>query len=161
MTQPEPAERPRTWIPLIVAGVIAVLVVGGAMLSHLVRSDLTPEKRSAADACEAQYKVKYPSGPGIVGGDIYSASEWRELDAALVRLGAQPEQTLTGEQADAKDDEVAALVSGGGDTMTVIWQRDDESHAKCMAEMKGGSVTLVTITQLDTSDVSAAPTPSS
>ena len=158
MTQPEPAEKPRTWIPLIVAGVIAVLVVGGAIVSHLVRSDLSPEKRTAADACEAQYKVENPSGPGIIGGDIYSASEWRELDAALVRLGAQPEQTLTGEESDAKDDEVAALVSAGGDSMTVIWQRDDESHATCVADMQGVSVTSVKISQLETAEVS--PTPS-
>lgn len=157
MTEPAPQERPRTWMPLVIAGTIALLVVGGAIITHLVRSDLSPEKRAAADSCEVQYAKQFPKGPGIVGGDIYSAAEWRDLDAALVKLGAAEEQTLTGEEADAKDDEVAALVSGGGDTMTVVWQRDDESHATCVAQMHGDSVTSVVVSELDTSAASPAP----
>ena len=147
-------------MPLIVAGTIAVLVVVGAITTHLIRSDLSPQKRAAADACESHYKSEFPDGPGIVGGDVYSASEWRDLDAALVRLGATRAATLTGEQISAKDDAVAVLVSGGGDTMTVIWQRNDESHAQCVADLKGDAVTHVTISQLETSDPSASPTPS-
>jgi len=147
-------------MPLIIAGVIAVLVVGGAITTHLIRADLSPQKRAAADVCESHYKSEFPNGPGIIGGDVYSASEWRDLDAALVRLGAARETTLTGEEASAKDDAVAVLVSGGGDTMTVIWQRNDESHAQCVATLKGDSVTAVTISQLETSDPSASPSPS-
>ena len=160
MTEPA-EERPRTWMPLVIAGTIAVLVVGGAITTHLLRADLTPQKRAAADACEAHYKQEFADGPGIVGGDVYSASEWRELEAALVRLGAAQEQTLTGEQASAMDDKAAVLVSGGGDTMTVLWQMDDESHEQCVAEMKGDTVALVTISPLETSEASPSASPSS
>ncbi len=160
MTQPEPEERPRSWLPLIIAGSLALLVVTGAVVSHLVRADLSPQKQAAADACDAQYKKQFPDGPGISGGDIYSATEWRDLEATLVRLGVTAEQSLTGEQSDARDVEASKLVTAGNDSMTIVWQRDDESHAQCVAEMKGDTVTLVTVTGLATPNASATPTPS-
>ena len=161
MTQPQPPEKPRTWLPFIIAASVAGLVVVGAIITHLVRADLSPEKQAAADACEAEYKSEHPSGPGITGGDIYSATEWRELDARMVGLGLQQEQTLTGEQSDARDHEAEALVASGGDQMTVVWQLDDESHAQCVADMASGKVTSVTVTGLATPSPSPSPSPSS
>ena len=160
MTQPEPEERPRSWLPLIIAGSLALLVVAGVIVSHLVRVDLSPQKRAAADACDAQYAKQFPDGPGISGGDIYSSTEWRDLDATLVRLGVTAARSLTGEQSEVRDTEAAALVSAGGDTMTIVWQRDDESHAQCVAEMKGDTVALVKVTGLATPNASPTPTPS-
>jgi hypothetical protein len=147
-------------MPLILAASLALLVVVGAVVTHFMRADLSPEKQAAAKACEAEYKSQFPDGPGLVGGDIYSAAEWQDLNAALVRLGAIVEQTLTGEQISAKNDAAAAVISNGGDTMTLLWQRDDRTNAQCVAEMRGGSVTLVTVTTLATPDASATPTPS-
>ncbi|MGC4173863.1 hypothetical protein [Demequina sp.] len=160
MTQPQPPEQPRTWLPLIIAGSIAVLVVLGATITHLLRADLSPEKQAAADACEAQYHAQNADGPGITGGDIYSATEWEALDARMVSLDLADEQTLTGEQADARDSEAAALVSAGGDQMTVIWQLDDQSHAQCVADLQGGKVTTVTVTSLAAPATSPSPSPS-
>jgi hypothetical protein len=147
-------------MPLVIAGSIAVLVVAGAVITHLVRADLSPEKQAAADACEAQYKAEFPDGPGIVGGDIYAATEWRDLDARLVSLGAQQEQSLTGEQADARDNQADALVAAGGEEMTVVWQLDDQSHAQCVAQLQAGAVTSVTVSELATPDATPSPTPS-
>jgi len=147
-------------MPLILAASIALLVVAGAVITHFARADLSPEKQAAAKACEAEYKNQFPKGPGLVGGDIYSAAEWEGLNAALVRLGAVAERTLTGEEASAQDDAAAALISKGEDTMTLLWQRDDQTHAQCVAEMRNGSVTLVTVTTLATPEASATPTPS-
>jgi hypothetical protein len=159
VTQPQPPEKPRTWLPFTIAAAVALLVVGGAIITHLVRADLSPEKQAAADACEAEYKESHPDGPGITGGDIYSATEWRESDARMVALGLQQEQTPTGEQADARDHEAAALVASGGDQMTVVWQLDDGSHAQCVADLAGGKVTTVSVTALAEPATSPSPTP--
>lgn len=161
MTQPE--EQPRTWLPLIIAGSIAAIVILGAITVHLLRSDLSPQKQAAANACEAEYKVQFPQGPGIVGGDIYAASEWRLLSETMVRLGYLSEQqaAVTGEVADSRDNAAAALATTGEDLMTVVWQRDDQSHATCIASTKGETVVSVTVTELaeSTGSPSASPTP--
>ena len=159
MTESE--ETPRTWLPLIIAGSIAALVVGGVVVVHLLRADLAPEKQAAVTACETQFKTDHPKGPGFVGGDIYSAAEWQLLLDRMVALGYLTEQqaTLTGEQADARDDEAAALVVAGGDTMTVVWQLDDQSHATCAAKMQDGKVTSVEVIELTKPGVAPTPTP--
>jgi len=161
VTQSQPPEKPRTWLPFVIAASVAVLVVAGAIITHLVRADLSPEKQAAADACEAELKSSYPDGPGITGGDIYSATEWSALDARMVSLGLQAEQTLTGEQSDARDHEAETLVASGGDQMTVVWQLNDESHAKCVADMQDGKVTSVTVSALAEPSTSPSPSPSS
>lgn len=138
---------------------MAILVVVGATVTHLLRADLTPQKQAAADACEAQYKKQFPDGAGITGGDIYSAQEWQDLDTRLVSLGLAENESLTGEQIDARDDEAAELVSAGGERMTVIWQLNDESHAQCVAELQGEKVTSVTVTELAQTASTPSPTP--
>jgi len=148
VTQPSPPETPRTWLPLIIAGSVALLVIAGAIITHMVRADLSPQKRAAVDACEAQYTQQFPKGPGITGGDVYSATEWSALDARLVALGLQPQQHLTGEQIDARNDEAAALVASGADRMTIVWQLNDETHAQCIAELKGTTVTTASVSSL-------------
>lgn len=158
MTEPE--ERPRTWLPLIIAGSIAALVVVGAIVTHLVRTDLEPEKRAAVKACEAEYKEQNPDGPAIIGGDIYSAIEWADLDATLVRLGYAEDAELTGEQQDARDHEAESLVETGGDLMTIVWQLDDQSHTTCVAQVQDGTVTSTTITDLVEPATSPSPSPS-
>lgn len=160
MTQPQPDEAPRTWLPVIIAGCVALLVIVGALIAHAVRADLSPEKQAAADACEAEYKAQHPKGPGITGGDIFAATEWQELDARMVSLGVAQEQTLTGEQQDARDREAEDLVASGGEKMTVVWQLNDESHAQCVAEMQDGKVTSVTVTSLVEPTTSPSPSPS-
>ena len=163
MTEPAPEERPRTWLPLVIAGSLALLIVVGAIATHVLRTDLTPEKRAAADACEAEYEAQFPDGPGIVGGDIYAATQWQEVDDTMVRLGylTEEEAAVTGEVADARDHEAESLAAAGTQTMTVVWQRDDESHAQCVAQMQDGSVTSTTITELvepaNTAEASASP----
>jgi len=137
-----------------------VLVVVGAIVTHLVRTDLAPEKQAAVEACEAQYKSQHPEGPAIIGGDIYSATEWVELDATMVRLGYAEDVELTGEQQDARDHEAASLVATGGDTMTIVWQLDDQSHTVCVAQVQDGTVTGTTITALVEPATSPAPSPS-
>ena len=127
---------------------MALLVILGAIVTHLVRSDLAPEKRAAVDACEAQYAKQFPTGPGITGGDVYSATEWQALDARLVSLGLQPHQDLTGEQIDARNTEAAGLVASGKDTMTIVWQLNDETHAQCIAELNGTTVTTASVSTL-------------
>ena len=159
--RPQPEEAPRTWLPFIIAGSVAVLVVFGALVAHALRADLSPEKQAAADACEAEYKAEYADGPGITGGDIYSATEWQARDARLVSLGLAEEEDLTGEQSDARDREAETLVAGGGDEMTVIWQMDDESHVKCVSEMQDGKVTSTTVATLAEPSPSATPSPTS
>ena len=46
----------------------------------------------------------------------------------------------------------------------VVWQRDDESHAQCVALMQDGTVTSTTITELvepaNTAEASVSPSPS-
>ena len=157
MTQPE--EKPRTWMPLVIAGSVALLVVVGAIVVHLVRADLSPQKRAAADACEAAYETQFPTGPGIIGGDIYAASEWRLLSETMVRLGylSAEQAEVTGEVADARDNEAAALATAGQDQMTVVWQRDDQSHATCVANVSGETVVSTTVTELA---APATPSPS-
>jgi hypothetical protein len=157
----EPEERPRTWLPLVVAGSIAVLVVGGAIVTHLVRTDLAPEKQAAVAACEAEYKAQFPQGPAIIGGDIYSATEWSDLDATFVRLGYSEEQELTGEEISARDHAAQELVAAGADEMTIVWQLDDQSHATCVATMEGDTVTSATVTELAELGTSPSPSPSS
>ena len=162
MTQPE--EKPRTWVPLIIAGSVALLVVVGAIVVHLLRSDLSPQKRAAADACEAQYEAQLPNGPGIIGGDIYAASEWRLLSDTMVRLGylSEKQAEVTGEMADARDNAAAALATAGEDEFTVVWQRDDQSHATCVAHTEGVSVVSVTVTELaEPQTASPSPSPAS
>lgn len=162
MTEPAPEERPRTWLPIIIAGSLALLVVVGAVVTHLVRTDLEPAKRAAADACEAEYEAQFPDGPGIVGGDIYAATEWEALDATMVQLGylTQAQAAATGEQADARDHEAQTLAAAGTETMTVVWQRDDQSHAQCVATVEDGTVTSTVVTELVEPATSASPSPS-
>jgi len=156
----EPTEQPRTWLPLIIAGSIGGLVIVGAIVTHLVRTDLSPEKELAATTCEAAYEDLFPEGPGIIGGDIYSATEWQPLEDTMVRLGYAEDEELSGEEIDARDHEAAQLVDSGKDVMTVVWQRDDQSHATCVAELDDGAVTSTTVTELVTSDTSASPSAS-
>lgn len=153
----ESAPQPRTWLPLIIAGSIAGLVIVGAVVTHLVRADLAPEKEAAVAACEAAYDEQFPDGPGIIGGDIYSATEWQALNETMVRLGYADDAELTGEEADARDHEAAGLVADGKDVMTVVWQRDDQSHATCIAELEDGAVTSATIVELVTPGTSPSP----
>ena len=149
-------------MPLIIAGSIATLIVIVAVVTHEARADLSPEKQAAAASCESAYEAKFPDGPGIVGGDIYAATEWRETNAAMVKLGylTKEEATLSGEEADAKNHEADALVASGGEQMTVLWQRDDQSHAQCIADMQGGKVTSTVITELVAPAASPSPSPS-
>lgn len=146
---------------MIIAGSVAGLVIVGAIVTHLVRADLAPEKETAVAACEAAYKEQFPEGPGIIGGDIYSATEWQALNDTMVRLGHAEEAELSGEEADARDHEAADLVAAGRDVMTVVWQRDDQSNAVCVAELEDGAVTSTTVTELVTSDDANSPSPSS
>ena len=139
---------------------MALLVIVGAIVTHLVRSDLAPEKRAAVNACEAQYAKQFPTGPGITGGDVYSATEWQALDSRLVSLGLAPQHDLTGEQIDARDAEAAALVESGKDTMTIVWQLNDETHAQCVAELNGTTVTTASVSTLvEPAGSSPSPTP--
>jgi hypothetical protein len=154
----EPAEQPRSWLPFIIAGSLAGLVIVGAVVTHLVRADLAPEKEEAVAACEAAYADQFPEGPGIIGGDIYSATEWEGLRATMIRLGYEDDAELTGEESDSRDHAAADLVAAGADEMTIVWQRDDQSHATCLAELENGAVTSTTITELVTSD-EASPSP--
>ena len=149
-------------MPLIVAGSLALLIVVGAIATHLLRTDLTPEKRTAADTCETAYKDQFPDGPGIVGGDIYASTEWRALDETMVELGyiTEEQAAVTGEVADSRDHEAESLAADGTETMTVVWQRNDESHAQCVAQMQDGTVTSTTITELVVPANSASPSPS-
>ena len=149
-------------MPFIIAGSLALFVVIGAITTHLLRTDLTPEKRTAADACEAAYEEQFADGPGIVGGDIYASTEWQALDETMVRLGYATEEQVahSGEQADARDHAAEDLVAGGTETMTAVWQRDDGSHAQCVAQMQDGIVTSTTISELVQPATSASPSPS-
>ena len=83
----------------------------------------------------------------------------------MLKLFAFEEQAaVTGEVADTRDHEAESLAAGGTETMTVVWQRDDESHAQCVALMQDGTVTSTTITELvepaNTAEASVSPSPS-
>jgi hypothetical protein len=145
----------------VVAGSIAGLVVVGAVVTHLVRADLAPEKEAAVTACEAAYSERFAEGPGIVGGDIYSSTEWPALEDTMVRLGYGEAEELSGEEADARDREAADLVASGEDVMVIVWQRDDQSHATCTAAMRDGAVTDIEIMELVAPGASPSPSPTS
>jgi len=146
-------------LPLVIAGSIAILVVVGAVMTHLVRTDLAPEKQSAVDACEAEYASSFPSGPGIIGGDIYAATEWADLQETLVRLGFASAEELSGEEKDVRDHQAETLTASGGDTMTLVWQLDDQSNAMCVADLQDGKVTNATIVPLVEPVASPSPSP--
>ena len=166
MTDPDSDEPARSWLPLAVAGGITVLVIVGAIVGHALRTQLGPDKQAAVTACEQAYQERGTADarpPGIVGGNVFAANEWRDLDSTLKSLGDLPdsERNLTGEQQSAKDDEAAALISAGNQRITIVWQLDDESHAECVANLTGGAVVPpVQISTLEVAGASSSPTPS-
>lgn len=137
-----PEEKPRTWVPFLVAVTVAVLAVAALLIINALRSDLEPAKREAAEACEAAYEAQAPSGPGIVAGEIFAASEWRELAELLHSLGFLPDgdAEVSGEVASARDDQAAALAASGQDVMTIVWQFADQSQGMCVAQIANGAV---------------------
>jgi len=158
-----PEEKPRTWMPLLIAVTVAVLAVVALLVLNAMRSDLAPAKQSAADACEAAYETQVPDGPAIVAGEIFAAGEWRELNELLASLGYLPraDAEVSGEVASVRDDEAAALAASGQDVMTIVWQLDDQSHATCVAKVAGDSVVPpVTVTaELAKPGIEPSPTP--
>lgn len=163
MTETSGDEPPRSWLPLAIAAGITILVVVGAIVGHALRTQLGPDKQAAVTACEQAYQARGTADsrpPGIVGGDVFAANEWRDLDSTLKSLGFLPasEQKLTGEQQSAKDDEAAALISAGKQRITIVWQLDDESHAECVANLAG--TTVVPPVKISSFEVAAAPSPS-
>lgn len=129
-------------MPFVAAVAIAVIAVGALLIINALRSGLEPAKREAAAACEAAYEAQVPSGPRIVAGEIFAASEWRELSELLASLGFLPDADaeVSDEVASVLDDEAAALATSGQDVMTIVWQLGDQSQAMCVAHMSNGAV---------------------
>lgn len=169
MTETDANEPPRSWLPLAIAGGVALLVVVGAIVGHALRTELGPDKQAAVAACEAAYAARGTADsrpPGIVGGDVFAANEWRGLHATLDSLGylADSERNLTGEQKSAQDDAADALITAGKQRITIVWQLDDESHAQCVANLANGAVVppvqISTLAVPQSPSTSPSPSPS-
>ena len=163
MTETTGDEPPRSWLPLLIAGGITVLVIVGAIVGHALRTQLGPDKQAAVTACEQAYQARGTTDsrpPGILGGDVFAANEWRDLDSTLKNLGYLPdsELNLTGEQQSAKDDAADVLITAGKQRITIVWQLDDESHAQCVANLANGVV--VPPVQISMLQVAATSSPS-
>lgn len=144
MTQPGD-EKPQTWLPLVIALAAATVVIVALLVMHALRADLAPARQAAADACEDAYVQQFPEGPRITAGEVYGAAEWRDVTETLVGLGyltSDQAATVTGEQADVRDDAAAALAVAGKDQMTVVWQLDDQTHAYCLVAIQGDEAVL-------------------
>jgi hypothetical protein len=138
-------EKPQTWLPLVIALAAAVVVIVALLVMHALRADLAPARQAAADACEVAYTREFPNGPGITAGEVYAATEWRDVTDTLVGLGYLTDdqaKAVTGEQAAVRDDEAAALAVAGLDRMTVVWQLDDQTHAYCLVTTQGDDAVL-------------------
>lgn len=167
MTETEGDESPRSWLPLAIAGGVTVLVIVGAIIGHAVRTELGPDKQAAIAACTQAYDARGTTDarpPGIIGGDVFAANEWRGLNSTLGNLGYLPdsERNLTGEQQSTKNDAADALITAGKQRITIVWQLDDESHAECVANLANGAVVPpVQISMLSpAAGASPSPTPS-
>jgi len=135
----EPQAAPeRSWLPLAIAGAIAVVVVVGAIVVSNLRAGMGPAKTDAVRACEEAYAASATEGepqPAIVAGDVFAAAEWRGLWDFLEEQGVVGEPS--DEQAAALDEAAAARASEGRDVVTVVWWLDSDEHLQCTVEVAG------------------------
>ncbi|WP_062386453.1 hypothetical protein [Demequina iriomotensis] len=152
---PDPEQAPRTWMPLVIALSVAVVVVIGAFVAAGLRSGLSAPKASAVEACEAAYGASGEGGEQarIVGGDVYGSAEWRDLRAFLVGQGVVDDGDVPDAEAAARESEASDLAAAGHDRVTVVWWLDSEQHLACTVEVEGdvaldGTVVLRSIDSL-------------
>ncbi|WP_062297668.1 hypothetical protein [Demequina maris] len=136
--QPEPA-TPRTWMPLVIAASVALLVVVGAFVAASLRSGMSAGRSDAVRACEAAYEASAEDGEvpaRIVAGDVYGSAEWRDLRDFLEQQGLLESAgvEVDGSEADAS---AAALAEQGRDHVTVVWWLDSEEHLACEVDVEG------------------------
>ncbi|WP_062516004.1 hypothetical protein [Demequina gelatinilytica] len=135
---PDAEPTPRTWIPFVVALCVAVLVVAGAFVAAGLRSGMSAAKAAGVEACEAAYAA---SGDGatlasIAGGDVYGASEWRDLRGFLVAQGVIDDSDVEPAEAEARDDAASALEAEGDERVVVVWWLDSEQHLACTVDVR-------------------------
>ncbi|WP_062463587.1 hypothetical protein [Demequina soli] len=140
--QPEPSEPPRSWLPIAIAGGIALLVIVIAFVSAASRSGMSAAHQSAITVCEDAYAATGADTgqqPRIEAGDVYSASDWRDLRDLVEQQGLIDGATskVPADTADALDAAAASLTKGGTDHVTVVWWLESEKHLVCTVDVNG------------------------
>ncbi|WP_062302672.1 hypothetical protein [Demequina subtropica] len=136
---PDAEPTPRTWMPFVIALCVAALVVVGAFVAAGLRSGMSAAKAAGVEACEAAYAA---SGDGatlasIAGGDVYDASEWRDLRGFLTAQDVIEDADVAQEDAEARDAAAERLAAQGSDRITVVWWLASEQHLACTVEVVG------------------------
>lgn len=135
-----PHERPRTWFPLVAAGVIGVIVIVGAVVTFALGGGPDESEAAVIAACEAEYAES--AGPAIVAGEIYDPTQWRD-HYSIVEANADvatPLDDLPAEVSDAWQTRADVYEDTGIGSMVIVWRLEDDSYAQCTVPVADGTV---------------------
>lgn len=132
-----PAEKPRTWIPVIAAGSIAAVLVVVAAWSAIFGQRLSEVQQDTITACEAAYAQT--SGPDIAGGDVFEPPQMREYYTFAETHGEVP--VPLAEVSDDVTDEweraAKQYEDGGGGPVALVWRHADDTYSQCVVNFRG------------------------
>ncbi|MFW7413627.1 hypothetical protein [Demequina sp. SO4-18] len=135
-----PDDRPRTWVPLVAAGAVGAVVVGGAIAAFALGGGPGETEAAVIAACEAEYGSV--DGAAVVAGEVYDPTQWRD-HYAVVEANADDVTPLPEvaedvvEQWEASAD---AFREDGAGAWIIVWRLDDDSHAQCTVPVAAGTV---------------------
>lgn len=136
----EPAERPRTWIPLVGAGAAAVLVLAIALSTMIFGDHLSDTEEATIQACEAEYAGT--GGEPIYGGHVYVPPEMRDYYAVAETHGTVPEplEEVSDEVLESWDAAGEQWVNTGTGPVVLVWRHEDDSYTQCNVDFTANGI---------------------
>lgn len=136
----EPAEKPRTWLPVIGAIGAGVLVLAIALSTVIFGDQLSDTQKATIEACEAEYlgSDRVP----IYGGHVYVPPELREYYAVAETHGEVPEPLEDVPDTVLAEWEAAGerWVDTGSGPVVLVWRHEDETYTQCNVEFVAGEI---------------------
>lgn len=136
----QPADRPRTWFPLVGAAAAAVVVLAIALSTMAFGDKFTETEEATIGACEAAYATA--DGEPIVGGSIYVPAQMSDYYAVAETHGTVPEplEDVPAEVLAEWDAAGERWVDSGDGPVVLVWRHEDDTYTQCTVEFVGNEI---------------------
>lgn len=127
----EPAERPRTWIPLAGAGAAGALVLAIALSTVFFGDHLSDTEEATIQACEAEYAGT--GGVPIYGGQVYVPPQMHDYYAVAETHGKvpQPLEDVSEQVVESWETAGEQWVDTGTGPVVLVWRHEDNTYTQC------------------------------
>lgn len=127
----EPAERPRTWMPIVGASAAALIVLAIALSTMIFGDHLTDTEEATIEACEAEFART--DGVPIKGGVVYVPPQMRDYYAVAETHGTVPEplDDVPEEVLNAWEAAGEQWINSGTGPVVLVWRHEDDSYTQC------------------------------